>query len=196
MPYIRYEGEHECVPRSLICDYSSDYVIGKLGKGDAEDIRIQGEGLDMENVPSSVIALTFGGRDMNRFLLDTTHGIVYWLECPDEVGEIFADSHPVVQDAEDGGPDSEVDWRRNAAWPVKDFFEVLKGLFTRLDFCPADQHGVLDGFSIYLGNRKGIVEAVGKVWREYGWPDKVGNGFDKDRAMGAVRKLIEEKYEA
>ena len=96
--------------------------------------------------------------------------------------------------ADKAGPESEMDWRSAPAWKVEGFFEVLKGLFRRLDFCPSSEYGVLDRFSTYLGKRKGIVEATEDVWRKYGWPEKAGDGFDKEAALEDVKKMLEERF--
>jgi hypothetical protein len=154
-------------------------------------LKICSEGPDFgDDIPSHVIGLTYGGRQNPVFLLDTELGIIYWIECPDEIKN--DPLRELVEDnPEDFAPENEVEWRSESpAWAIADFFELLKDHFRELNFLPISSKTVID---VWVPSRpSGLLRLVQDIYREHGWPD-LGK-YRKQECLEAVQTALEEQY--
>jgi hypothetical protein len=197
LPYIcdmdeRYRAE--AIPSCIFSDWqTAGYFLG-LGQEGGEGLRIISENISFyKDVPPHVIGLTRGEReDDDVFLLDTELGIVYWPECPGEIRH-SPSREPVEDDPYDYAPKNEADWRADgAAWPVSDFFELLKDQFRELNYVPVSPWRVDNVHSVYSPRRDGLISMVQSIYRKHGWPDL--ENYRKQECLEAIRKAIDDLY--
>ncbi|GIZ37970.1 hypothetical protein CKM354_000139800 [Cercospora kikuchii] len=146
-----------------------------------------------ENVPPHVIGISQGPYKM---LLDTQLGIVYWNDCPPAIHE--DPSHPIqpIQDDPiDYSSDEELGWRCAPAWPIPEFFEVLKHHFVNLDCVPLSRRLVEEAWYGDEGDvpdTLGACRVGGEIFRRYGWPDL--QKFRKEDCMAELETVLPEKF--
>jgi hypothetical protein len=199
LPYIEESSspnwEVQAAPNCYLADYRSSSVASYLKDGRGEDLRVITEGLAAVgegNVPAHVVGLTRGGRDDVSFLLDTKLGIIHWLDCPDN--QKHRPSREQITDfVEDFAAEEELEWRRNApAWPIVDFFEMLKDEFRGLFHVPFSAQKVYGAELESPAAAQSAIESVRKIYREYGWPDLPS--YQKESCLQAVEKMLKEQY--
>lgn len=191
LPYMRRPIETGCQggPRCYFADWQ---WLLQPDSPNRADVR---RGSEFAHVPPSVVGLTFGNRDTPISLLDTEHGIVYWEDCP---GEIQFNLHndpafiePVWYEPDDF-PEEEI-WRGSCpAWPVEDFFEILKGQFRKLNFLPLNARSVTDIYRTHAPPSDGMVEELRDIYRQHGWPDL--DAYRKEECLIAVSRTLQERY--
>lgn len=152
------------------------------------------------HVSSDVIGISEGPYKM---LLDTNLGLVYITGGP----TLFHNEpdwpiEPIQDDPFDYAPDEEQEWRLAPAWPIADFFEVLKRQFINLDYVPLSRRIVEE---VYLGEQEDgdvlsdegtcRVEAcrIGKeIFRRHGWPNL--EQFRKNDCITELERTIAERF--
>lgn len=154
---------------------------------------------DWPDIPSSAFSLTCGGRNKDRFILDTQFGIVYWLDTPDQHRET-----PIKEPSLDGEvleiclPENEHNWRSHTAWAISDFSEVLEHEFKLLRAVPIEQDSIkewVDGDENDLVTKTAILTyLVRRTYQMYNWPDL--SLYDKDSCQNAVERLVESRSNA
>ncbi|KAK3364596.1 hypothetical protein B0T25DRAFT_69661 [Lasiosphaeria hispida] len=201
LPYISeppsYRSKSQAIPYCYFADWQE--LAGQIRDGgtEAEGVRIMTEMFlpDEDMVPPHVVGLTFGGRDNTIFLLDTELGVVYWVQCPADIGrhDEFWYERQVHDDAEDHAPENEAAWRGDSpAWPVADFFELLKDQYRKLRFLPLSSRTVIDVWSRLGPGTEGLIPMVRDIYREHAWPDL--EGYRKRECLEAVQAGLRERY--
>jgi len=148
LPYIRDDclGDETFPPQATPTCYWADWQ--SLAARSIQDLKVTSEGEKWEDVPSHVIGLTNGGRDNKVFLLDTQLGVIHWPECdgggdfrtnwendPSFISPVFVEDYVSEDDLE---------WREGApAWKIKDFFELLKQQYRKLNWIPVNARQVI-----------------------------------------------------
>ncbi|KAM3422339.1 hypothetical protein BST61_g2698 [Cercospora zeina] len=128
-------------------------------------------------------------------LLDTKLGVVYFTGCPPVIHEDSSHPFPPVQaDAVDYASEEELEWRESPAWPISEFFEVLKYHFARLDYVPLSRRCVEEG---WVGNEGDVPDTLGacrvakEIFVRHDWPD-LGK-FRKYDSMAELEREIPRK---
>jgi hypothetical protein len=144
-------------------------------------------------IPPHAVSLTSTtDRDMyDRWILDTELGVIYWAPCPDRM-RYEPTREPILDNAYDYAPDGERQWRREPAWAVVDFFELLKDQFRQLYSVPLTPKYVGDMDDEFSAKVEGALPLVQAIYREHGWPDP--DRYRKDTCLKAVRERLEERY--
>ncbi len=156
----------------------------------ADELRIITEDVGFTDVPPHVIGITQGGRDNEVFLLDTQLGIVYWPECSGPARH-HPSWEPVEDDPYDYAPENEAEWRaEGAAWPISDFFEILKEEFRELRFVPISVRKALHADEFHSEDDKKMICVLQRIYREHGWPDL--QRYRKEECLEAVQRAMEE----
>jgi hypothetical protein len=158
------------------------------------DIKICSEGDFEEDIPPHVIGLTYGGRNNPIFLLDTRLGIVHWPECAGEIQYSNWDNG-IYDDVSSFVPENEAEWREQApAWPIAEFFEVLKNNFKELIFLPYSSRKVRDVYARYATreDQRNMEQMVQSIYREHSWPNI--EQYRKEECLEAIQKAMEERY--
>lgn len=201
MPYLRRPSDQlddACAgPQTEWVDWIStaDRII--QGKENAENARFLSEGIDdSEIVPAHVVGLAASNWDGDYgscILLDTELGICIWTKSPRELTD-GAVREKIRDDPFDYAPEEEAEWRSAAlAWPVADFFEVLKGHFSQLNFIPISPWQVYSVYMNYGQGTEGMIPALQAVYRQHGWPHDLSR-FDKRACLKAVHEMLRERY--
>jgi hypothetical protein len=176
LPYINEDGVDEnkipeVTPSGRWADWHTFGIEARERNGDLEQYRvITEEPTIMEHVPAHVVGLSASEHD--TFLLDTELGVVYWYECD---GRLRYGPRTIEDDPyEYCDDDEEAEWRADgAAWPVADFFEVLKKEFRTLRWMPWNEYDecitVMEAESSSRHQRN-PVPAIQAVYRRHGWP--------------------------
>jgi hypothetical protein len=95
--------------------------------------------------------------------------------------------------AYDYAPENEADWRDDGpAWPIAEFFKVLKDQFRELQFFPVGPRSVKEVYVIYDSSKDRMIEMLQNIYREHGWPDL--QYYRKRGCLEAVYKALEERY--
>lgn len=210
LPYITLPSDDSLIvqgaPHAIFADWRRKAELVAF-HGDAGYYRSVTEGeRRTEHVPPSVVGLTSGGRNNRVLLLDTEHGVVYWPDCPPDTagedgygipGERFEPTQERLSDDPYDWCETEWEamWREEgSAWPVKDFFEMLKDQFRQLRFIPMIEHGaVRDAYTTYVGD-DGVIEMVSDIYRAHGWPDP--ERYRKDACLQAIEAALRERRRA
>jgi hypothetical protein len=148
--------------------------------------------LDDGLIPPHVIGLTKSRDD--HFMLDTKLGVIYWPECVDTIRYNPPSREPILDDPWDSEytPEEEGIWRAaGLAWPVVDFFELLKDQFRRLFFVPLSSRTVWLDEHLRV-SAEPVVRAVQTAYREHGWPDL--ERFRKHECLRAVEAMLQERF--
>ncbi|KAK4508480.1 hypothetical protein PRZ48_002219 [Zasmidium cellare] len=196
MPYLRYDHGAQFVegaPLTTLVDWHYRLQVSMRtprGEGEIDEgLRLVTEGLLFLEAPSSipahVMGLATGGRDCERFLLDTHLGIIYWLDCPSQVaGHAPWEAYPegVLDSAWDyAETEEEALWRDCPAWSVPDFFEMLKDQFRKVNIFPTGTGEVRDVWSLKAEK----VDKIPETFREHGWPDL--EKYRKQECLDAIQ---------
>lgn len=103
-----------------------------------------------------------------------------------------ADADPESEGAED--EDEMLDeaddesFRFNPAWPVADFFEMMKERFRRLEWVPVSTRRVVDARGYEGdGEYEGALGLIRRVYEGCGWP---GDAFRKEEAAAEVERVV------
>lgn len=184
LPYLRdTQWEMQGAPWCRFMDWSS-YDISKMDKEEIEGIKICTEGPANETSPAHVIGLAFAGRDWCILLLDTHLGIIYWADnCPGPLND-NPSREKIDDEPEHYAPEDEHEWRREPAWPIVDFFKLLKDEFRALHFVPLNWHDVKDVYTVYHPKNDGMISMVQRIYREHGWPSL--EKYRKQKCLKAV----------
>lgn len=102
----------------------------------------------------------------------------------------------VMEYSED--PDNE--WRGSPAWPVTNFFEMLKQQYLDLLFIPLSSATVGDVLDLPAHNppediaqsSERVVKMFQCIYRQHGWPDV--DRYRKEECLAAVTQALEEHY--
>lgn len=155
--------------------------------------------LQDEAVPAHVIGLTCGGRDNSTILLDTDVGAIYWVGCRRIAGfGDCTDEDMINDDVMDYSEDPDNEWRGSAAWPVANFFKMLKQQYLDLLFIPLSSATVGDVLDLPAHDRpediapgfEGVVKMLQRIYRQHGWPDV--DRYRKEECLAAVSQALEE----
>ncbi|KAF1968895.1 hypothetical protein BU23DRAFT_654985 [Bimuria novae-zelandiae CBS 107.79] len=196
LPYIvskPYSNHPEGLPGGTFIDWK--HVIEKLHNGEAhpENELLASEGTEDQfdgKIPAHCIGLVHGGLLMGNeepdvILLDTSSGVVYWMDCPAKVRET-ASPQP--------SEDEEIRW--GPCWPIRHFFEMLKNQFRQLNFMAKDANDVIDIWTKDTGYPgpipEGFTDTIQAIYREHGWPDVAR--YQKDNCLTDIKKELGEKY--
>lgn len=205
LPYIRTDGERIHVAPWV--EFANWADTPCASDEDGENARICSEPpeyVEGDAIPAHVIGLTscespeLGG----YFLLDTELGVIHWVGCygelrneqsladdPTLIRPIFFDEDTITWE-EDG---EEADWRQDSpAWPIPEFFEVLKGQYRKLSFVPLDSQRVNDVYTRSGPGEDAYMGLVQDVYRQYGWPDN--DQFRKSDCLEAVEDTLQQHY--
>jgi hypothetical protein len=197
LPYIRDDSDGRYQAHgSAHCRWADWFEIGRMladGTAQPEDVRGATEGLDQtENVPPHVVGLTWPEGRGDIFLIDTQLGIVHWTGCPTEVRD-EPSREPIEDDPEDYAPENEMDWRYDSpAWPITDFFELLKDEFRKLRAIPRSPRLVLDTYARHGPEAEEVFGALRGIYHSHNWPDL--ERYRKDECLEAVQTVLEERY--
>lgn len=205
LPYIRNDGER--IHAAPWVEFANWADTPCASDEDGEDARVCSEPpeyVESDSIPPHIIGLTacespeLGG----YFLLDTELGVIHWVGCYGELKDTHSlDDDPTLirpiafdEDTatwdEDG---EEAEWREDSpAWPVTEFFEVLKGQFRNLSFVPLDSKTVRDVYTKSGPDTDGYIETVQDVFRQHGWPDV--DRYKKSDCLKAVENILQERY--
>lgn len=201
VPYLRRSSDHSdqaCGgPRTEWVDWISVADSITQGKRSAEDAKPLSDGFDdSQVVPGHVIGLAASNWDGDYgscISLDTQLGICIWTKCPSELLD-GAVREEVRDDPFDYAPEEEAEWRSDAlAWPVVDFFEVLKGHFNQLNFIPISPWEVYSVYMNYGEGTEGMIPALQAIYRQHGWPHDLSR-FDKQACLKEVHEMLRERY--
>ena len=197
LPYIGTPNNASARPQGSPWCYWADWQLRasnfSLGHISSDALKVNSEGADFsDDVPAHVIGLTSGGRENPVFLLDTQLGIVHWVECPDDI-RYGPSREKVEDDAYDYAPDNEAEWRADApAWPIADFFELLKDQFRELKFVPISSRTVFDVYTTFAAGTDGMMDMLQSIYREHNWPNL--ERYHKEECLEAVQTALEEQY--
>ncbi|ETS85645.1 hypothetical protein PFICI_03670 [Pestalotiopsis fici W106-1] len=205
LPYIRTDGER--IQAAPWVEFANWADTPCASDEDGENARICSEPpeyVESDSIPAHVIGLTacesaeLGG----YFLLDTELGVVHWVGCYGELKDeqsLDDDStliRPILFDEDTATwdeDDEEAEWRGDSpAWPVAEFFEVLKGQFRKLSFVALDCMRVQDIYTPSGPGKDGYIETVQGVYRQHGWPDV--DRYRKSDCLQAVEDALQERY--
>jgi hypothetical protein len=172
---------------------------------DFEDMRIitePYEDWDKGLVPPQVVGLIIVESWYKRFLLDTKHGIIYWYYCPHGIRH-NPTREPILHDTSDSeaseGSSSSTaiqeqgEWRTYPAWPVKDFFELLKDCFRNLQTVPLSSDNVydLENHDHFQDKVVDTMPLIKEVFWKHGWPNL--ELYRKEECLREVNQLVQEK---
>jgi len=197
LPYILGPGSSfenpQGTPWCVFSDWQGDLEHVSRGTSTAETLKLCSEGACItDEVPAHVIGLTTGGRDNANFLLDTELGVIYWIECPNEITN-NSSREGIQEDPYDYAPENEAQWRaESGCWAIADFFEVLKDQFRQLSFIPVTPKLVIDIYATLGHREEGLVVMLQKIYREHGWPDLAR--YRKTECLAAVQAALQEQY--
>ncbi|CAO2658389.1 Nn.00g061120.m01.CDS01 [Neocucurbitaria sp. VM-36] len=193
LPYIQRNLDPEAAPWCRFANWQKNCTYLASRGTTIEDLKVTTEDPEIcDRVPADVVGLTQGGRGNPVFLLDTAHGIIHWYECPSEIYGT-ATQEQVEEDPYEYAPEEEAEWRTDcAAWPVDDFFEVLKDQFRALKFIPIGSTRVIDIYATLAPDSEGMVTSLQKIYREHGWPD--AQRYRKKDCLKAVQELLLAHY--
>ncbi|KAL1610147.1 hypothetical protein SLS60_001812 [Paraconiothyrium brasiliense] len=190
LPYLRTEWEGQdaqATPWGLFANWTAEVHSVNRGKGSIEDIKVATEGVSYpDDIPAHVVGLTSTEDDYGRFLLDTELGVIYWMECEDEIAN-RSSRRPIRDDPYDYAEENETEWRAEGkAWAIADFFEVLKEQFRKLKFIPINGKEVKDVYEMSDERTEEGLREIQGTFREHGWPDL--SRYRKHECMAAVRE--------
>lgn len=211
LPYIEQprDGDLTTVgaPRCFFADWATICSDGSLATPEGvEDVKVMSEnlqilGIDYEEqlklIPPHVIGLTYGARDNSTILLDTESGVIYWVGCPGRIESArdrpawYYEGDAFEYEGEEGG----LEWRSSPAWPVAEFFEMLKREFVEMRFIPTGVTEVGDVVELELSKGQYGEEVVGVlrgIYRRYGWPDL--ERYRKGECLEEVGRVLEERW--
>ncbi|PPJ59775.1 hypothetical protein CBER1_04335 [Cercospora berteroae] len=155
--------------------------------------------MEPAHTPPHVVGISEGPYKM---LLDTKLGMVHFTGGPtlfhDDPGQPI---QPIQDDPYDYAPEEE-DWRLNSAWPIADFFEVLKRQFINLDYVPLSNRIVEE---VYLGDeeegdvlghegacRVGACRIGQEIFWRHGW--SLFDQFRKEDCVAELEGTIAERF--
>lgn len=194
LPYIKFTNDDsidaETGPNCMCADWQSIFQRA----ADRKTVMAATEGPDLsENIPKSVIGLTWGDNYTPKFLLDVKFGTVQWYNSPGKVSDEPI-NEPIQDDPYDYFTDEEeAEWRAEGeTWAIPDFFEELKEHFRQLDFVPLSGRRVVDVWKSAPDDYQEMLVGVKDVYRKHAWPD-LGE-YDKNECLKAVDKFIGEGY--
>lgn len=199
IPYMRDlslpdDGEPpQGVPETKFCNWK-EYAESNAGRDPAgsNDYKILTEGFLWENTTSNIIGLLVASRDDSPpILLDIKYGIAYWPECPDPIR--YETRQEQVQDDSDAwATKEEANWRCDApAWPISEFFVMLREQFEQLHFIPINGRQVIDSYSKYSDDGE-MESMLQDIYREHGWPNL--EHYRKEDCIQAVKQVLAERY--
>lgn len=186
LPYVRHGAE--IIPRQHFVDWPS--WIRDLQEEPQGAQRLRGlteSGTFSPDVPASVIGLTMVDPQGWTFLLDSESGLVHWCDCPSFITEERPPVEYIVETPDDEG------WQAEPAWPIAEFFDILKDQYRQLNFCPTSHRTVDSIETIQLPENRGIVESVQSVFRKHGWPDDPSR-YDKRLCLSEVKAKLEADF--
>ncbi|KAE9370230.1 hypothetical protein N431DRAFT_468297 [Stipitochalara longipes BDJ] len=195
LPYIRRPDDPryqaEGVPGMDFVDWQADCRDIAIGTANPENCKSFSEDVAIsEDVPSTVIGLTYGGLWNSVYLLDTKYGIVHWRDCPFQVWSHYAEDL-VVDDWEEYVPENELEWREECkTWSIVKFFEILKDQYLKLHYIPINPRKVL--IEDTESDPDDMLSMLQAVYREHGWPDL--DRYHKEECLKAVQKELNEHY--
>ncbi|KAI4700334.1 hypothetical protein J4E81_004372 [Alternaria sp. BMP 2799] len=197
LPYILGPGSSfenpQGAPKCVFSDWHGDSEELAQGVCTGETLKVCSEGASIsDEVPAHVVGLTTGGRDNPNFLLDTDLGVIYWIECPNEV--MNSSSRDMIEDDPyDYALENEAEWRaESGCWAIADFFGMLKDQFLQLTFVPIGPKSVIASDAALEHKGEGLVAMVQEIYREHGWPDMVR--YRKTECLAAVQAALEQHY--
>ncbi|KAI4651812.1 hypothetical protein J4E93_002008 [Alternaria ventricosa] len=197
LPYICGPGSNfenpQAAPKCVFSDWHGDSEELSRGVCTGETLKVCSEGASIsDEVPAHVVGLTTGGRDNPNFLLDTDLGVIYWIECPNEV--MISPSREMIEDDPyDYAPENEAEWRaESGCWAIADFFSMLKDQFQQLTFVPIGPKSVIASDAALGHKGEGLVAMVQKIYREHGWPDLTH--YRKTECLAAVQAALQQHY--
>lgn len=196
LPYVDCSSGDEIMmaARCHFADWSRNGINLLRGKVGAGSLRLITEGEDASATDCChVIGLTEGGRDETRLLLDTENGIVIWLECPGEI-DLESSQEGIGNEPHEYAQEDEIEWRADAeAWPIGNFFELLKDRFRNLQFVPLSQERVVDTLDNDSRSEEAnaTISMVQDIYREHGWPDE--DRFRKAECQAAIERILREQ---
>jgi hypothetical protein len=187
-PLYKPQGSPDC----YWADWQS-YAQGITdGLSKPKNIRFYSEGEYERDIPTHVMGLTHGGGDNPIFLLDIQFGTVHWADCPGEI-QYSNWQNGIYDNVSDFVPANEGEWREQApAWPIADFFEVLRRTLRNSFFCLIARRMVRDVYAGYADDQRNMEHMVQSIYREHGWPDI--QRYRKEECLEAVQKAMEERY--
>lgn len=198
LPYISEESL--LAPHADVAHWPTLLDVGAcdqrpFDETDVEGTRVVTDGLDWEDIPSTAFGISYGD---DKFILDTQFGVVFWLEVPGEVID-SAVREPITDDFYDCTPENEHDWRTNKAWPIADFFEVLKSRYRSLDYVPLHGYRIEEWFDEYKEGddfSDGIIllRSAREIYQEHGWPDL--SVYKKSECLDAITSTIKDRFPA
>jgi hypothetical protein len=194
LPYINSLDDAEGAPGCLFADWQIEAYRGTEDPSWMEEIKLSSED-EIEHIPPHVIGLTIGAQENPKFLLDTNLGVVYWVECPEEIRNSPSIPEKVLDYAPDYAPEEEADWRNDAsAWAIADFFETLKIQFRELQYYPTGPRTVRDVPSIVPPHERPLQDMIPNIFREHGWLDL--EQYRKEDCLREIKKLREEREQS
>jgi hypothetical protein len=199
LPYIKpNDGNNygECVhaaPWTSFVDW--DYQVEEISKQIFErpDSKINISCFQgcLDSIPSHIVGLTAGcGPDELIFLLDTKLGVVYFHSCPDEISFSPPPCRECIEEDPWNYGSTEEEWRLESAvaWPIADFFEVLKDQFRKLRYVPESRWRVVDRKVDTLRENEDPNLLLPSIYRAHGWPDL--DLYRKDECLQAVADML------
>ena len=93
----------------------------------------------------------------------------------------------IVETPEDEG------WRAEPAWPVMEFFEILKKQYRKLEFWPTSDRTVDSVHTEQLPEHEGVQEMVQGIFRGHGWPREMER-FDKKACLEELNDTLEAEF--
>ncbi|OIW30217.1 hypothetical protein CONLIGDRAFT_680996 [Coniochaeta ligniaria NRRL 30616] len=120
-------------------------------------------------------------------------------ECEDEEQDDVKDKDSSHEDHNDDDKRNaairaeERVWRESAsAWPIHDFFKILKDQFRKLQWIPISQHEVWDASWSCARDGEGMIPMLRDIYHQHGWPDFAQ--YRKSECLAAVQKALKERY--
>lgn len=194
--------QHEIMPGVKLANYKGQQVLESVTKGDVELLKMS---LELRKpLPPYVVSLVDGMIDDDRVqvVLDCRYGVVYWVGwTKQQAGTKWYRPLEEDQDYDMEFSDSEEDeegeqientgiWGKaafwdHAAWPIEDFFNMLKRKFTKMEQLPRSYWAVADAEN----DQDDSFTELKKIYKKHGWPET----YNKQDCMREVMDLHDVK---